>query len=55
MRLIKEYCCCAIPLINVGIYTTLVEQLVVSVTAGILTLVTPPGKCSVPFHKGAHE
>ncbi|KAF8514486.1 hypothetical protein JB92DRAFT_3082994 [Gautieria morchelliformis] len=42
MRLIKEYCCCAIPLLNVGIYTTLTEQFVVSVTAAILALVTPP-------------
>lgn len=42
MRLIKEYCCCAIPLLNAGIYITLTEQFVVAVTAGILTLVTPP-------------
>lgn len=43
MRLIKEYCCCAIPLLNAGIYITLTEQFVVSITAGILALVTPPG------------
>ncbi|KAF8591936.1 hypothetical protein K439DRAFT_1325482 [Ramaria rubella] len=42
MRLIKEYCCCAIPLLNAGIYITLTEQFVVAVTAGILALVTPP-------------
>lgn len=41
MGLIKEYCCCAIPLLNAGIYITLTEQFVVSVTAGILALVTP--------------
>jgi hypothetical protein len=48
MRLIKEYCCCAIPLLNVGIYTTLTEQFVVSVTAAVLALVTPPSTCP-PF------
>lgn len=41
MRLIKEYCCCAIPLLNAGIYTTLIEQFVVAITVGILSLVTP--------------
>ena len=48
MRLIKEYCCCAIPLLNAGIYTTLTEQFIVSVTAGILTLATPPGMLPAP-------
>lgn len=41
MPLVRNYCCCAIPLFNAGIYITLTEQLVVAVTAGILTLATP--------------
>ena len=48
MRLIKEYCCCAIPLLNAGIYTTLTEQFVVSVTAGALSLATPPSMSPLP-------
>ncbi|KIJ38437.1 hypothetical protein M422DRAFT_176537 [Sphaerobolus stellatus SS14] len=41
MRVIKEYCCCAIPLLNAGIYITLTEQFVVAATAGILAFATP--------------
>ncbi|KIO33865.1 hypothetical protein M407DRAFT_3860 [Tulasnella calospora MUT 4182] len=36
-----EYCCCAIPLMNVGIYLTILEQFTVSLTAGILSIATP--------------
>jgi hypothetical protein len=36
----REYCCCAIPLVNAGIYTLLVEQLVFGVTAGTLAIAT---------------
>lgn len=42
MRIVKEYCCCAIPLLNAGIYITLTVQLVVATTAGILAFATPP-------------
>jgi len=41
MRIVKEFCCCAIPLLNAGTYVTLVEQLVVAITAGILAFVAP--------------
>ncbi|GJJ09616.1 hypothetical protein Clacol_003839 [Clathrus columnatus] len=41
MPLVRNYCCCAIPLLNAGIYITLTEQLVVAITAGILTFATP--------------
>ncbi|KAF8528102.1 hypothetical protein BU17DRAFT_39191 [Hysterangium stoloniferum] len=41
MRIVKDYCCCAIPLLNAGIYITLTEQFIVAITAGILTFATP--------------
>jgi len=41
MRVVKDYCCCAIPLLNAGIYITLTEQFIVAITAGILTFTTP--------------
>jgi len=41
MRAVKEYCCCAIPLVNTGIYIALITNLVVGFTAGILALTTP--------------
>jgi hypothetical protein len=37
----REYCCCAIPLVNAGIYLTLVEQVVASLLVGILAVATP--------------
>ncbi|KAF7307003.1 hypothetical protein MIND_00493100 [Mycena indigotica] len=37
----REYCCCAIPLINAGIYLALIEQLIAGVAAGILSVATP--------------
>ena len=37
----REYCCCAIPLVNAGIYITLTEHLVVSLLVGILSVATP--------------
>ncbi|KAG8928055.1 hypothetical protein FRC02_007418 [Tulasnella sp. 418] len=36
-----EYCCCAIPLLNVGIYITLLEQFTVGLLGGILAIATP--------------
>ncbi|KAL0580371.1 hypothetical protein V5O48_001616 [Marasmius crinis-equi] len=37
----REYCCCAIPIINAGIYATLLEQTVAGILIGILSLATP--------------
>jgi len=37
----REYCCCAIPLINAGIYFTLTEQFVLGILVGILSMSTP--------------
>lgn len=36
-----NYCCCAIPLVNAGIYATIIEQLVVALAVGIISLATP--------------
>lgn len=37
----REYCCCAIPLINAGIYATLTEQFAIAVIVGTLSIATP--------------
>jgi lysylphosphatidylglycerol synthetase-like protein (DUF2156 family) len=37
----KDYCCCAIPLVNAGIYLTIFIQFVVAFVAGILSVSTP--------------
>ncbi|KAN0100691.1 hypothetical protein V8E55_000675 [Tylopilus felleus] len=37
----REYCCCAIPLVNAGIYATIVEQFIVAIVAGTLSVATP--------------
>jgi len=37
----REYCCCAIPLVNPGIYATLTEQFVLGVVVGTLSVATP--------------
>ncbi|KAH7106985.1 hypothetical protein BKA62DRAFT_224216 [Auriculariales sp. MPI-PUGE-AT-0066] len=37
----RDYCCCAIPLNNTGIYLVLFEQLLVGVLAGTLAFATP--------------
>jgi hypothetical protein len=37
----KDYCCCAIPLVNTGIYLTIFIQFVVAFVAGILSVSTP--------------
>ncbi|KAK2461852.1 hypothetical protein APHAL10511_006315 [Amanita phalloides] len=38
----RDYCCCAIPLVNVGIYLAIIVQFTVALVAGILALATPP-------------
>ncbi|KAI6047567.1 hypothetical protein EDC04DRAFT_2556324 [Pisolithus marmoratus] len=37
----REYCCCAIPLVNPGIYAVLTEQFVLGVIVGTLSVATP--------------
>ncbi|KAJ7361642.1 hypothetical protein DFH08DRAFT_844756 [Mycena albidolilacea] len=37
----REYCCCAIPVVNAGIYFTLTEQFVAGIAVGIISLATP--------------
>ena len=36
----RDYCCCAIPVVNVGIYATLTEQFVLGIVAGTLSVAT---------------
>ncbi|GJE87590.1 hypothetical protein PsYK624_036730 [Phanerochaete sordida] len=38
----RDYCCCAIPTVYVGIYATLIEQFTLGVVAGTLSVATPP-------------
>jgi hypothetical protein len=42
----REYCCCAIPIVNSGIYAALLEQLVLGIVAGTLSIATPSSTCS---------
>jgi hypothetical protein len=44
----REYCCCAVPLINAGIYATLTEQCVVGIVVGTLSVATPSSKHPSP-------
>ncbi|KDQ63666.1 hypothetical protein JAAARDRAFT_29696 [Jaapia argillacea MUCL 33604] len=37
----RDYCCCAIPIINAGIYAVLTEQLVLAILTGTLAVATP--------------
>jgi hypothetical protein len=37
----RDYCCCAIPLVNAGIYAALAEQLILGIVAGALAIGTP--------------
>jgi len=37
----RDYCCCAIPTVNAGIYSVLTEQLVLGIVAGTLSIATP--------------
>ncbi|KAF8168021.1 hypothetical protein B0H34DRAFT_670305 [Crassisporium funariophilum] len=41
MKKSREYCCCAIPMVNAGIYATLIEQLSLSILVGALAVATP--------------
>jgi len=37
----RDYCCCAVPVVNFGIYATLVEHFVLGIVAGTLSIATP--------------
>lgn len=37
----RDYCCCAIPTVNAGIYATLLEQFTLGIVAGTLSVATP--------------
>jgi hypothetical protein len=37
----RDYCCCALPIIDAGVYATLTEQFVLGVVVGTLSLATP--------------
>ncbi|PFH54550.1 hypothetical protein AMATHDRAFT_52193 [Amanita thiersii Skay4041] len=37
----RDHCCCAIPLVNAGIYTTISVQFIVGLLVGILSVATP--------------
>ncbi|KAM5530787.1 hypothetical protein V8D89_015528 [Ganoderma adspersum] len=37
----REYCCCAFPVVYAGIYVALLEQFVLGVTAGVISIGTP--------------
>ncbi|KAK7463663.1 hypothetical protein VKT23_005604 [Stygiomarasmius scandens] len=37
----RDYCCCAIPVVNAGIYATLLEQFTAGFVIGILAMATP--------------
>lgn len=43
----RDYCCCAIPVMNAGIYATLVEQFIVGLLVGVLAVATPSSMSSV--------
>ena len=44
----RDYCCCAIPVVNVGIYSTLTEQFVLGILAGTLSISTSQSN-SLPY------
>ncbi|EIN14212.1 hypothetical protein PUNSTDRAFT_49034 [Punctularia strigosozonata HHB-11173 SS5] len=37
----RDYCCCAIPLVNAGVYAAIIEQFVLGILAGTLSVATP--------------
>lgn len=46
----REYCCCAIPIVNAGIYAVLLEQFALGIIAGTLSVATPS---SMSWHMDA--
>jgi len=50
-----DYCCCAIPILNVGAYSVLAEQFVVGILVGTLSFATPSlVGASVPFSQASY-
>lgn len=45
----RDYCCCAIPIVNAGIYATLLEQFTLGIVAGTLSVATPSIVGAVTF------
>ena len=45
----RDYCCCAIPVVNFGIYSTLVEQFALGIVAGTLSIATPESNTTAPI------
>jgi hypothetical protein len=43
----RDYCCCAIPLVNAGIYAAIIEQFVLGILAGTLSVATPSSQCMI--------
>jgi hypothetical protein len=43
----RDYCCCAIPVVNYGIYLTLTEQFVLGIVAGTLSVATPDSNAAL--------
>ncbi|KAG6842587.1 hypothetical protein C0991_000113 [Blastosporella zonata] len=37
----RDYCCCAIPIVNAGIYTTLITQFTTATVVAVLSVATP--------------
>ncbi|KAF8198923.1 hypothetical protein BJ912DRAFT_681912 [Pholiota molesta] len=37
----RDYCCCAIPMVNAGIYATLITQTAIGILVGTLSIATP--------------
>ncbi|KAI0094744.1 hypothetical protein BDY19DRAFT_914353 [Irpex rosettiformis] len=45
----RDYCCCAIPTVNAGIYLTLLEQFTLGIVAGTVAVATPQIVGAVTF------
>lgn len=46
----RDYCCCAIPVMNAGIYATLLEQFMLGMLVAILALATPSSAYQMPYY-----
>lgn len=47
----RDYCCCAIPLVNAGVYATLIEQTAAGLLIGTLSIATPESMCIHHFNE----
>ncbi len=48
----RDYCCCAIPLVNAGVYATLIEQTAAGLLIGTLSIATPGEYVHSSFQRG---